>query len=98
MKTARFPIGLEFDYYGVRNNKHRKITDIMTTTNSKGEVTEILYECSHDFLGQKMKELMCDTAIARSLGNVGLADLEKRRIKHAPGLAELTESVNTGAI
>lgn len=69
MKKPRFPIGLEFEYYRVKHNKARVITDIMTTTNSKGDIVKIEYEVTHQFLGQSVKEMMVDTSIARSLSN-----------------------------
>jgi hypothetical protein len=65
----RFPIGLTFVYYADKQKRERTITDIFTTTNSKGVVVRIEYEAMHKFCGQDMKENFGDTAIARSLGN-----------------------------
>ena len=66
MKT-RFPIGLKYNDYTVKHNHERKIVDILTTSNSKGEVIKVEYQTSHVFLGQDIMGLATDTRIARSL-------------------------------
>ncbi|QRE00433.1 hypothetical protein [Burkholderia phage BCSR52] len=72
-KKARFPIGLEFTLKRGKVIKDCKIVDILTTTNSKGEVVKIEYDTTRMFCGQVIHELMCDTTIARCLPNDVLA-------------------------
>lgn len=69
---ARFPIGLQFVYHGDRFKKINTIVDILTTTNSKGEVRMIEYVTEHPFCGGVVSQTFGDTAIARSLGNEGI--------------------------
>lgn len=68
MKKARFPIGLKFiRHIGKKVHREETIIDILTTTNSKGEVVRIEYEIAHSFLGQQVTENVVDTTIARNL-------------------------------
>jgi hypothetical protein len=65
---ARFPIGLTFTRsYGRKVKREETIIDILTTTDSKGEVVRIEYEIAHLFLGQQITERVVDTTIARNL-------------------------------
>ena len=41
MCKPRFPIGLEFVLYSDKQKRKQTIIDILTTTNSKGEVVQI---------------------------------------------------------
>jgi len=66
-RKTRFPIGLEFIYYADKSKLPRRIIDILTTTNSSGEVVKVEYLVQHQFLGQNVSETMVDVAIARSL-------------------------------
>lgn len=71
---ARFPIGLTFmRKAGKAPAKEYTIVDILTTTNSKGEIVRIEYDTVHKFLGQDVHEILVDTSIARSLPNEVLA-------------------------
>lgn len=75
--NPRFPIGLVF--YRKRFTKAKEPTEytilnIYTTRNEAGNVVRIEYLVSHDFLGQGITELMCDTTIARSLTNEQLKE------------------------
>ena len=68
MKKPRFEIGLQFVRYSRKNKAIETIVDILTTTNSKGEVVKIRYITAHDFLGQSVLDIdVNDTTIARSL-------------------------------
>jgi hypothetical protein len=71
---ARFPIGLTFiRHIGKKVHREETILDILTTTNTKGEVVRIEYLIAHDFLGQKVTETVVDTTIARNLAPEVLA-------------------------
>lgn len=65
-----WPIGTQF----IRRQSKRKdvetVVDILTTTNSKGEVCHIRYIASHDFAGQQVlnKDVVA-TTIAMGLIN-----------------------------
>jgi hypothetical protein len=66
----RFPIGLTFQrkrFPKAKELTEYQILNIYTTRNEAGNVVKIEYLVSHNFLGQRMTELMCDTTIARSL-------------------------------
>lgn len=74
---ARFPIGLTFQrkrFPKAKELTEYKIDDIYTTTNHAGEIVRIDYQVSHLFMGQWVKESMCDTTIARSLTNEQLKE------------------------
>lgn len=66
IKRQRFPIGLQFVYHGDRKGQ-RTITDVLTTTNSKGEVVRVEYHTVRLFAGRGVVEVFSDTSIARSL-------------------------------
>lgn len=75
---ARLPIGLA--YTAKRFPKAKELTaytieDIYTTRNNAGEIVKIEYLVSHQFIGQSLTELLCDTSIARKLSNEQLAAL-----------------------
>lgn len=77
MKTARFPIGLTFSrprFPKAKELTEYHIDDIYTTRNNAGDVVRIEYVVSHEFLGQRIKEFMVDTTIARSLTNEQLRE------------------------
>ena len=64
--TARFPVGLTYS----ARNKRRDVTtiiDIYTTRSEAGEVIKIEYQTAHDFMGQSVSKLECDSTVARSL-------------------------------
>ena len=69
---ARFPIGLTFAkrrFPKAKELTEYSILNIYTTRNEAGNVVRLEYLVSHDFLGQRVTDLMNDTAIARSLSN-----------------------------
>lgn len=69
----RFTIGTQFIHYAYKKQKApRTITDILTTKNISGEVVKIEYVTEHYFYGQTIKGTVTDTAIARSLVDMGL--------------------------
>lgn len=75
--NARFPIGLTFSrkrFPKAKELTEYKIYDIYTTTSSRGEVVDIRYVVSHDFMNSQVIEFMCDTTIARSLTNEQLKE------------------------
>lgn len=63
----RFPIGLQFQRYNLKYPRLETIVDIYTTTNLAGEVVQIEYITTHDFMGQPVTGRAVDTTIARSL-------------------------------
>ena len=64
--TPRFKIGLQFTPRG-RVRKLCTVTDILTTTNSKGEIVKIRYVAEHEFCGQTVIDCdVCETTIAMS--------------------------------
>lgn len=71
-QKPRFPIGLQFVYYADKQKRVHTILNIYTTRNVAGNVVKIEYLVEHEFCGQRLTELMIDTAIARSLGNEGI--------------------------
>lgn len=76
----RFPIGLIFHrkrFTQAKELTEYSILNIYTTRNEAGNVVKIEYLVSHDFLGQRITELMIDTTIARSLTNEQLAQFSK---------------------
>jgi len=68
MKTPQFPIGYQF--IQTRGKKIRRdvetIVDILTTTNSQGEVVKITYLATHQFMGQTLTVEHIATTIAMS--------------------------------
>lgn len=67
---ARFPIGLTFNrlrFPKAKELTEYRIDDIYTTRNHAGELVKIEYVVSHEFMGQRIRENMIDTTIARSL-------------------------------
>lgn len=75
-RTARFPIGLTFSrkrFPKAKELTEYMIDEILTTTNSKGDVVRIEYSISHEFMGQRLSESVVDTTIARCLTNEQLA-------------------------
>lgn len=74
---ARFPIGLTFQrkrFPKAKELTEYRIQDIYTTRNDAGEIVKIEYKVSHEFMGQWIAEMMCDTTIARSLTNEQLKE------------------------
>lgn len=60
-------IGLQFRHYGyMKQNSIWTVTDILTTTNSKGDVVEIEYATEHMFMGQLIRARVNKTTILRS--------------------------------
>jgi hypothetical protein len=53
--TPRFSIGQQFTTRG-KGSKLCTVTDILTTTNSKGEVVKIRYVATHEFCGQTVTD------------------------------------------
>jgi hypothetical protein len=73
----RLPIGLTFSRKRFPKAKELtlySIDDIYTTYNHAGTVVKIEYIVSHEFMGQRIKECMIDTTIARSLSNEQLKE------------------------
>ena len=69
MKTI-YPIGTQFIKQGRKRKDIETVVDILTTTNSKGEVVAIRYIATHDFMGQKIADRdVVGTTIARGLLN-----------------------------
>ena len=65
----RFKIGQKFKRHYKRYEE--EVTDILTTTNSKGEIVSIRYVAKHDFCGQCVLDRdVTDTAIARGIPNL----------------------------
>lgn len=79
--TPRFPIGLEFSrkrFPKAKELTNYRIDDIQVTTSFKtGAVVRLEYVISHEFMGQRIAECVCDTTIARSLTNEQLKDYVK---------------------
>jgi chorismate synthase len=66
-KQPQFEIGTQFIRRAGKYRKRRVIEtviDILTTTDSRGEVVEILYLVTHDFLGQPVADRVVATTIA----------------------------------
>lgn len=77
---TRFPIGLSFErrrFPKAKETTTYTIDDIHTTSNSAGTIVKLEYLVSHKFDGQPIPEMMCDTAIARSLSNEQLLEFIK---------------------
>lgn len=69
MKTI-YPIGTQFIKPGRKRKDIETVVDILTTTNSKGEVVAIRYIATHDFMGQVIADRdVVGTTIARGLLN-----------------------------
>lgn len=66
-QVPRFPVGLQFVYHADKQKRLRTIVDILTTTNSRGEVVEIEYVTAHKLSSQDVRGRFNDTGIARSL-------------------------------
>lgn len=68
----RFPIGLTFkrkSFPKAKELTEYTILNIYTTRNENNEIVRIEYLVSHDFLGQRVTDLMVDTTIAKCLTN-----------------------------
>jgi len=66
--TPRFKIGQQFIKQGRKRRDVETISDILTTTNSAGEVVKIRYAATHEFLGQIITDYdVIETTIARGL-------------------------------
>ena len=64
----RFKIGTVFIRHSKKIKVPETIVDILTTTNSAGEIVSIRYVTEHNFFGQMVTDKdVCDTTIARSL-------------------------------
>ena len=61
-RAPRYSIGQQ---YTARNKRKDicTVVDILTTTNSAGEVVSLRYLCQHDFMGQKVKHEECQATI-----------------------------------
>lgn len=74
MNTPRFTIGTQYLTLE-KNARLCTVTDILTTTNSKGEIVRITYVATHEFMGQLItNHAVTDTTIAR-----GIARMEGKR-------------------
>lgn len=70
--TPRFKIGQKYAPIASKGKIVCTVTDILTTTNAKGEVVSIKYVATHDFCGQIVTDNdVCDTTIARGMINHG---------------------------
>lgn len=76
--TPRFPIGLEFQrkrFPKAKELTNYRIDDILVTWSRKTDkIIRIEYSISHEFMGQRIAECVCDTTIARSLSNEQLKE------------------------
>ena len=64
---TKYPIGLRFIRATGKRKDVETITDILTTTNNKGEVVSIRYVAAHDFAGQTVMDRdIPPSTIARS--------------------------------
>jgi len=64
----RFEIGTKFVKVGRKNDCQWEVIDILTTTNSKGEVVKMRYAARTLFCGQEMIDNdVLETTIARGL-------------------------------
>ncbi|WP_020472406.1 hypothetical protein [Zavarzinella formosa] len=63
-RLPRYKIGHQFLSRG-KNPRLCTITDILATTNSKGDVVKIRYVATHEFMGQVLTDHdVCDAAVA----------------------------------
>ena len=66
--TPRFKIGTTFIPCGRKNGGLCTVVDILTTTNSKGDVVRIRYAATHEFMGQTLTDYdVPEVTIARGL-------------------------------
>jgi hypothetical protein len=64
---ARFPIGTQFIPVRPISRVHT-VTDILRTYNSVGELVDVRYVATHEFMGQLIEDRsVYDTTIARGL-------------------------------
>lgn len=62
----RFEIGTKFVMVGRKDQTEWEVVDILTTTNSKGEVVKIRYSAKKIFCGQELIDNdVLETTIAR---------------------------------
>ena len=67
MKDARYPIGTQF-LSGGKHKRMSTVTDILKTYNMAGELVNIRYVATHEFVGQIVTDRdVCDATIARNL-------------------------------
>lgn len=72
IKSPRFAIGQKFIDRGPTGKHPREctVTDILTTTNSKGDVVRIRYVATHTFLGGLVTNHdVLETTIARNISD-----------------------------
>jgi hypothetical protein len=61
--TPNFPIGHQFKTRG-KVSRLCTVTDILKTYNNAGDLVKIRYVATHEFLGQIVKEEVCETTVA----------------------------------
>lgn len=69
---ARFPVGMTFSrkrFPKAKELTEYTVRDILTTTNSKGDIVRLEYVITHAFMGQEIAETVVDPTIARCLNN-----------------------------
>lgn len=63
---SQHEIGLKFIRYSSKRKDIETVVDILTTTNSKGDVIKIEYVTEHDFSGQTITDIIPCATISRS--------------------------------
>jgi hypothetical protein len=65
--TPRFAIGTIFKSHG-KHPRTMRVSDILRTYNSAGDLVRIRYVAEHEFMGQTITDHdICETTIARNL-------------------------------
>ena len=74
---ARFPIGFKFyrkRFASAKEKTEYQVDDIITSSSTlNGDIVRIEYKISHEFMGQRVSEMVVDTTIARCLSNEEIA-------------------------
>jgi len=66
--TPKYSIGQKYTVKRPKYTRHYKVVDILTTTNSIGEVVKMRYVAQHVFMGQVVTDYdVVETTIARAL-------------------------------
>ena len=67
-KTPKYSIGQKYTVKRPKYTRDYKVVDILTTTNSVGEVVKIRYVAQHVFMGQVVTDYdVVGTTIARAV-------------------------------
>lgn len=66
VKLLVYPLGTKFHIGGVEKKVHT-VVDIEVTFNINGELKDVKYIATHNFLGQQIKSRHSETGIARGL-------------------------------